>query len=75
MTPACSDPRFARLVELFETLAAADAARLGEHYAADVRFKDPFNDASGLAAVQRVFGHMFEALTSTRWWRKATGRS
>ena len=37
MTTACDDPRFARLVELFETLAAADVARLGEHCAADVR--------------------------------------
>ena len=62
MTPACSDPRFARLVERFETLAAADVARLGEHYAAEVRFKDPFNEVTGLAAVQRIYAHMFEAL-------------
>ena len=67
MTPACSDPRFARLVELFETLAAADAARLGEHYAAEVRFKDPFNEVTGLAAVQRIFGHMFETLNAPRF--------
>ena len=62
MTPACADPRFARLVERFETLAAADVARLGEHYAAEVRFKDPFNEVTGLAAVQRIYAHMFEAL-------------
>ena len=62
MTAACDDPRFARLVERFKTLQAADVARLGEHYAAEVRFKDPFNDVAGLAAVQRIFAHMFEAL-------------
>ena len=67
MKSTCDDPRFARLVERFETLAAADVARLGEHYAVDVRFKDPFNEVTGLAAVQRIYAHMFETLDAPRF--------
>ncbi|MEO6410198.1 MAG: nuclear transport factor 2 family protein [Burkholderiaceae bacterium] len=61
------DPRFARLVALFEGLTAADVARLGAYYADDARFKDPFNDAVGLAEVQRILGHMFVALEAPRF--------
>jgi steroid Delta-isomerase len=63
----CEDPRVARIVTLFETLMPADTARLHEVYAADVRFKDPFNDVQGIAAVQQVFSHMFVALDEPRF--------
>jgi ketosteroid isomerase-like protein len=52
----------ARIVALFETLTAADVARLGDFYAGAARFKDPFNEVQGIAAVQRIFAHMFVAL-------------
>ena len=61
------DTRAARLVDFFESLSAADVARLPLFYAADVRFKDPFNDVQGVAAVQRVFAHMFVALDEPRF--------
>jgi ketosteroid isomerase-like protein len=67
MSDGRADPRAARLVALFERLTPADIARLGEFYAADARFKDPFNDVQGLAEVQRVFAHMFEALIEPRF--------
>ena len=35
---------------------------LDRHYAADARFKDPFNDVVGLPKIQRIFHHMFVAL-------------
>jgi steroid Delta-isomerase len=63
----CEDARVARIVMLFETLTAADVARLGEVYANDVRFKDPFNEVQGVAAVQRIFAHMFVALDEPRF--------
>jgi steroid Delta-isomerase len=62
-----SDPRVQRIVETFEQLQPADVARLGEIYSADARFKDPFNDVQGLAAIQRVFEHMFTALIEPRF--------
>jgi ketosteroid isomerase-like protein len=52
---------------LFEQFTPADMARLGEFYAPDARFKDPFNDVQGVAEVQRIFGHMFEALDEPRF--------
>ena len=67
MSKHCEDPRVVRIVTLFETLMPADTARLHEVYAADVRFKDPFNDVQGIAAVQQVFSHMFLALDEPRF--------
>lgn len=61
------DPRVARVAALFQALAPADLDRLGEFYAADARFKDPFNDVRGLDAVRGVFAHMFRALESPRF--------
>ena len=61
------DARVARIVALFERLAPADVARLGEVYAAGVRFKDPFNDVRGVPEVQRIFADMFIALSEPRF--------
>jgi steroid Delta-isomerase len=62
-----NDPRVVRIVALFEQLTPADIARLGEFYAADARFKDPFNDVQGLPAIQGVFRHMYAALHEPRF--------
>ena len=34
----------ARLAQLYEQLTPARLAQLGDYYAPDARFKDPFND-------------------------------
>ncbi len=60
--PRCTDARVARIVEAFETLTPADVARLGDFYAADAVFKDPFNEVRGISDIQRVFSHMYVAL-------------
>jgi steroid Delta-isomerase len=60
--PRCQDPRVDQLVILFENLQASDLPQLGRYYAADVHFKDPFNEVQGLAAVQAIFAHMFASL-------------
>lgn len=51
-----------RLVDFFEHLGPQDLSRLGELYAPQARFKDPFNDVRGLPEIERIFAHMFEAL-------------
>lgn len=61
------DARVARVVALFESLTRADVARLGEFYAAAAHFKDPFNDVHGIAAIERVFMHLFDALDEPRF--------
>jgi hypothetical protein len=51
-----------RLVQFFEHLQPQDLHRLPQLYAPQARFKDPFNEVQGLAPIERVFAHMFEAL-------------
>ena len=56
-----------RLVHYFETLNPARVARMGDLYAQQVWFKDPFNEVQGLAQVQQVFSHMYVALDRPRF--------
>lgn len=58
MTTAPQD-QLARYCALFAGLRPEDLVRLPDYFAADVRFKDPFNDVRGVAGVQAVFAHMF----------------
>jgi ketosteroid isomerase-like protein len=67
MSERHADARVARVVTLFESITPADVARLGELYAPDVRFKDPFNEVQGVPAVQKIFAHMFVALDTPRF--------
>ena len=62
-----SDARVLRTVQLFEQLCPADLARLGEFYAADASFKDPFNEVEGVPAIAAVFAHMYRALEAPRF--------
>ena len=61
------DPRTARVIALFECLTPADLTRLGEFYAPQARFKDPFNEVQGLPAIKAVFDHMYAALHQPRF--------
>ena len=71
-TAASTEEAVTRVVAFFETLAPADVAALGRLYAADARFKDPFNEVQGVPAIERIFGHMFTALNQPRF--VVTGR-
>ena len=62
------DPRVHRIVALFEHLTPAELPRLAEIYTADARFKDPFNEVQGAAAITRIFAHMFGALEAPRFF-------
>lgn len=61
------DARVARVVTFFEELSPADLDRLGEIYAARAAFKDPFNEVQGLAAIRRIFTHMYAELERPRF--------
>jgi len=52
--------RVTALKQFFETLAPDSIASLAMLYAPQAHFKDPFNDVVGVAAIERVFRHMFE---------------
>ena len=55
------------VVQWFEQLTPASVKELSRYYAADVRFKDPFNDVTGVPAIEAIFVHMFEALIAPRF--------
>ena len=61
-----------RIVEVFQTLTPAGVETLDTIYAADARFKDPFNDVQGLTEIQRIFRHMYVSLENPHF--VVTGR-
>ncbi|MBW8828302.1 MAG: nuclear transport factor 2 family protein [Burkholderiales bacterium] len=67
MTASSTDTRVQRIVSLFEHFTPADVKCLSRYYAPDARFKDPFNDVSGIPEIERVFTHMFVALDDPRF--------
>ena len=55
------------LVLAFEQLQPHDIARMGDWYADDARFKDPFKNVQGLSEIQAIFQHMFDSLVQPRF--------
>lgn len=61
------DPRTLRLVRAYESLRPESLGALLDAYCEDARFKDPFNEVQGRAAIEHIFRHMFEALEAPRF--------
>jgi ketosteroid isomerase-like protein len=55
------------LARFYEALTPASLAALDVRYAADARFKDPFNEVTGTAAIRRIFAHMFATTEAPRF--------
>ena len=66
-SPTPTSEAVSRVVAFFEHLKPADLAQLGQFYASNARFKDPFNEVQGLAAIEGIFRHMFAALEHPRF--------
>ncbi|PQA75888.1 nuclear transport factor 2 family protein [Rhodoferax sp. TS-BS-61-7] len=66
-SPVSCDQAVTQVVAWFETLTPATVATLPALYATNARFKDPFNDVKGIAAITHIFAHMFEALEAPRF--------
>lgn len=65
MTPELA---LGRLVRFFETISPASVGNeLATVYAPQARFKDPFNEVSGHAAIAAIFAHMFEQVDQPRF--------
>lgn len=62
-----ADARVLALVQFYETLQPASIGRIRALYSPEARFKDPFNDVRGHAAIERIFAHMFEQVASPRF--------
>ena len=55
------------LIEFFHGLSPESVVRFPEFYSVDAYFKDPFNEVRGVAAVQRIFSHMFKQVAEPRF--------
>lgn len=51
----------------FEQMKREDLVRLPEFFADQARFKDPFNDVTGIEQINKVFHHMFEILDKPKF--------
>jgi ketosteroid isomerase-like protein len=47
------------LVHWYENLSPQTLDEIGSIYAENARFRDPFNDVAGVAAIRAIFAHMF----------------
>lgn len=59
--------RIDALVHAFENLSPDRLDQLGQLYAPDVHFRDPFNDVKGLAAMRHIFEDMYVQLMAPRF--------
>ena len=66
-TPLASAATVARVVTFFETLTPGSVAGIGQIYDLQARFKDPFNEVTGVPAIERIFDHMFASLHEPRF--------
>ncbi len=64
--PARQSPAL-HLARFYETLTPAALEGLEQLYAPDARFKDPFNEVAGTAAIRRIFEHMFATTEAPRF--------
>ncbi|MGI9316075.1 MAG: nuclear transport factor 2 family protein [bacterium] len=62
-----SDDGLQRYVTFFEQLNADNLSQFSTVMSEDVHFVDPFNDVHGLAAVDRIFRHMFDSLEEIKF--------
>ena len=65
--PDTPEAALARVVRFFEQLQPSDVAQMAQIYSDGAQFKDPFNEVTGVAAIQAIFEHMFEALHAPRF--------
>jgi len=59
--------RFSDIAHWFQTLTPESLERVGEMYAQDALFVDPFNQLTGLTSVRSVYQHMFDTLKQPRF--------
>lgn len=57
----------ARVSAFYARMTRADLAQLGDIYAANAYFRDPFNEVRGVPAIRAIFERMFDQLVDCRF--------
>ncbi|MDP3540782.1 MAG: nuclear transport factor 2 family protein [Azonexus sp.] len=55
------------LIQFYHDISLDSVARFPEFYSDNAYFKDPFNEVRGVAAIQRIFTHMFSQVAEPRF--------
>lgn len=55
------------LIQFYHDLSLDSLPRFPEFYSTNAYFKDPFNEVRGVAAIQRIFTHMFSQVAEPRF--------
>lgn len=55
------------VIFFYQTFSPQSVKRIPEFYSDDAFFKDPFNEVNGLAAIQRIFAHMYTQVAEPRF--------
>ena len=62
------DVQLQQLIDFYETINPQSVrVRLGQIYARDAHFKDPFNDVRGIEPIAAIFTHMFAQVDAPRF--------
>lgn len=64
MTPSDAAARYA---QFWETITPESIANVEAYFAPDARFRDPFNDVTGIAGCRRILEKMFEDCHAPRF--------
>jgi steroid Delta-isomerase len=59
--------RLQGVIDFYQSLTEASLPTLRELYAANAYFKDPFNEVNDIAAIEKIFAHMFVASHEPRF--------
>jgi hypothetical protein len=62
-----TSPSFKELLDFYRHLSPSTLPQLARFYDSEACFKDPFNEVQGLAAIEKIFQHMFAALEQPRF--------
>lgn len=59
--------RINALLHFWQMLTPESVAVLGDHYAEDAFFKDPFHEVRGLGPIREIFANMFRQVESPKF--------
>jgi ketosteroid isomerase-like protein len=59
--------RFSEIAHFYESLTPERVSNVRTFYSESARFKDPFNDIQGHAAIEKIFHHMYQSLNEPRF--------
>ena len=55
------------LIRFYQELTPESVGRFADFYSSDAYFKDPFNEVHGIAAIRKIFSHMYQQVADPKF--------